>query len=204
MELVEPFKEGLIKALKKAVFSPTVTPEVVQIILNLAEFMEHDVEALPIGPNLLAELAQRSHAYAKALHYWEMEFLLSPTECFEHLISVNKKLDMHDAALGIISFVQNMQAKLPEKHIEIQPGWLGKLGIWDEALAGYEEVLANDPLNHEAILGKIKALNNLGRWEETMQLCVAGLPALKAGIQMAGSVNTGVHLFIVYFFLLLL
>jgi len=38
-------------------------------LLNLAEFMEHDVEALPISLSILAELAQKGHAYAKALHY---------------------------------------------------------------------------------------------------------------------------------------
>jgi FKBP12-rapamycin complex-associated protein len=39
------------------------------MLLNLAEFMEHDVEALPIDIKILAELAQKCHAYAKALHY---------------------------------------------------------------------------------------------------------------------------------------
>ena len=43
--------------------------EILQSLLNLAEFMEHDVEALPISLSILAELAQKGHAYAKALHY---------------------------------------------------------------------------------------------------------------------------------------
>ena len=36
--------------------------------------MEHDVEALPVDIRVLAELAQKCHAYAKALHYKELEF----------------------------------------------------------------------------------------------------------------------------------
>lgn len=180
LELSDPFKDSIIRALKKAIFSPVVSPEVIQIILNLAEFMEHDVEALPISPSILAQLAQRSHAYAKALHYWEMEFQLNPAECFESLIYVNKKLDMFDAAFGVVTVVKNMQAKRPDLMIEIRPGWLGKLGFWEEALAGYEEALSVDPANHEAILGKIKALDNLGRWEETMQLCISGMAVLKS------------------------
>ena len=64
--------------------------------------MEHDVEALPINPSTLAELAQRSHAYAKALHYREIEFKKSPMQCFESLININKKLDQYDAALGVL------------------------------------------------------------------------------------------------------
>ena len=38
--------------------------------------IEFDVEALPISLSILAELAQKSHAYAKALHYRELEFAI--------------------------------------------------------------------------------------------------------------------------------
>jgi hypothetical protein len=36
--------------------------------------MEHDVEALPIDIRVLADLAQKCRAYAKALHYKELEY----------------------------------------------------------------------------------------------------------------------------------
>jgi FKBP12-rapamycin complex-associated protein len=52
--------------------STTSPPEILQTLLNLAEFLEHDAEALPIAASVLAELAQKSHAYAKALHYREV------------------------------------------------------------------------------------------------------------------------------------
>lgn len=190
LELSDTFKESFIRALKRGIYSQNISPEVIQIILNLAEFMEHDVEALPISPSILAELAQRTHAYAKALHYWEMEFQLSPAECFESLIYVNKKLDMFDAAFGVVTVVKDMQIRRPDLSIEIRPGWLGKLGFWDEALAGYNDVLSTDPNNHEALLGKIKALDNLGRWEETIQLCISGLPLLKLKNQSVAASGT--------------
>jgi FKBP12-rapamycin complex-associated protein len=41
------------------------------MLLNLAEFMEHDMEALPIDIRVLAHLAHKCHAHAKALHYKE-------------------------------------------------------------------------------------------------------------------------------------
>ena len=111
-----------------------------------AEFMEHDVEALPISLSILAELAQvrpivtyrivcsqdehrvahttsifllfsaffalifqKGHAYAKALHYRELEFQSSPATCFESLITINKKLDQYDAAVGILTVVERMK-----------------------------------------------------------------------------------------------
>jgi len=63
--------------------------------------MEHDVQALPIGLATFAELAQKNRAYAKALHYRELEFKVNPTHsCIESLININKKLDQYDAATG--------------------------------------------------------------------------------------------------------
>ena len=103
-----------MRALQAAFRSTTIPPEILQSLLNLAEFMEHDVEALPISLSILAELAQRGHAYAKALHYRELEFQTSPASCFESLININKKLDQYDAAMGVMKVVGALQAKHPE------------------------------------------------------------------------------------------
>ena len=78
-----PYQESLVRALKIAFRSTTIPPEILQTLLNLAEFMEHDVERLPIDLGILAELAQKGHAYAKALHYREEQFLKNPVSCFE-------------------------------------------------------------------------------------------------------------------------
>jgi len=48
-------------SLEAALASPTIPPEIVTALLNLAEFMEHDDKQLP--------LAEKCHAFAKALHY---------------------------------------------------------------------------------------------------------------------------------------
>ena len=48
-----------VRALQTAFRSNTIPPEILQTLLNLAEFMEHDVEALPISLSILAELAQK-------------------------------------------------------------------------------------------------------------------------------------------------
>ena len=77
-------------------------PEISQTVLNLAEFMEHcEKGPLPIDPTLLGEQAVKCRAYAKALHYKEMEFFKKPTvPVIEALISINNKLGQKEAATG--------------------------------------------------------------------------------------------------------
>ena len=107
-ELIDQYQENLVRSLETAFKSDTIPPEILQTLLNLAEFMEHDVEALPIDIRVLADLAQKCRAYAKALHYKELEYETSPMTCVESLISINKKLDLPEAALGVLKAVQNL------------------------------------------------------------------------------------------------
>ena len=54
-------------------------PELIQSLLNLAEFMEHsDKGGLPLEISLLGEKAMDCRAYAKALHYLEDQFHKAP------------------------------------------------------------------------------------------------------------------------------
>ncbi len=78
--------------------------------------MEHDDKPLPIDVystkiilliftyitqiSTLASLAEKCHAYAKALHYKETEFLSSPSTCIEALIHINNQLQQPEAASG--------------------------------------------------------------------------------------------------------
>ena len=165
-ELSETYQENLVRALQTAFRSTTIPPEILQTLLNLAEFMEHDVEALPISLSILAELAQKGHAYAKALHYRELEFQSNPAACFESLININKKLDQYEAASGLLKVVEQIKKKSPQSMdvYTIQDSWLAKLGHWDEALMKYNEKLQLNCNDGKAIAGKMKCLDALGRW----------------------------------------
>lgn len=94
-ELSEPYQLNLVHALKTA-FVADVSPEILQALLNLAEFMEHEpFGGLPIEITDLAELALKCRAYAKALHYKEREYTMGgSSSCVESLISINGKLDL--------------------------------------------------------------------------------------------------------------
>lgn len=94
-ELSAPYRTYLVHALETA-FVADVSPEILQALLNLAEFMEHDPSGgLPIDIPILADLALKCRAYAKALHYREREYSNGgSTSCVESLISINRKLDL--------------------------------------------------------------------------------------------------------------
>lgn len=97
-ELTEQYRRNLVQALETA-FVADVSPDILQTLLNLAEFMEHESvgSGLPIDISNLAELALKCRAYAKALHYKEREYSQggsSAAYCVEALISINKKLDL--------------------------------------------------------------------------------------------------------------
>mmetsp|Transcript_21493 Transcript_21493/g.52973 ORF Transcript_21493/g.52973 Transcript_21493/m.52973 type:complete len:3171 (+) Transcript_21493:99-9611(+) len=102
-ELSQPYRANLVHCLETA-FVADVSPEILQTLLNLAEFMEHDPSGgLPIDIPILAELALKCRAYAKALHYKEREHSMGVTNsCVESLISINRKLGLQDAALGVL------------------------------------------------------------------------------------------------------
>jgi len=109
LELNEQYQQNLIQSMEIA-FVSDVSPETLQTLLNLAEFMERDgVDGgLPIKIPVLAQLALKCRAYAKALHYKEREHKGgSSGSCVEELISINKKLDLPEAALGILKATQN-------------------------------------------------------------------------------------------------
>lgn len=180
LELSEHYQEYLIKSLHVAFQSTTIPDEILLLLLNLAEFMEHDVDALPIEPHILAELAEKSHAYAKALHYTELEFRTSPSGCFERLININKKLSLYDSAYGVLRMVQKKQITNPNSNIVVHESWLAQLGRWEDALEIYNKNLANDPHNHESLFGKVKCLNAVGKWEEALDILSENMDHMEA------------------------
>jgi FKBP12-rapamycin complex-associated protein len=188
-ELSDQYQENLVRSLQKAFRSTTIPAEILQALLNLAEFMEHDVEALPISLSILAELAQKGHAYAKALHYRELEFQTNPAGCFESLININKKLDQYDAASGLLKVVEQIQKKFPalKEVYAVQESWLAKLGHWDEALVKYDAKLAVTPKDSKVLAGKMKCLDALGRWEEAIRICEDNLELMRVESEQAGA-----------------
>ena len=64
----------IVSAMESALRSPNLPPWILTVLLNLFEFMEMQGLSLPLDIQLLGREAQKSHAYAKCLHYNECCF----------------------------------------------------------------------------------------------------------------------------------
>ncbi|KAL6852270.1 phosphatidylinositol kinase- protein kinase tor1 [Amphichorda felina] len=169
-ELYEQFQEELIQNIESAIKSENVPPDLLGLLLNLAEFMEHDDKALPIDIRVLGREAARCHAYAKALHYKELEFLQDQSSgAVEALIVINNQLQQSDAAIGILR-----KAQLYKDGIQLRETWFEKLERWEEALAFYNKREAEIPEDQatplEIVMGKMRCLHALGEWDALADL----------------------------------
>ncbi|XXG56788.1 hypothetical protein AAC387_Pa03g4113 [Persea americana] len=175
-QLNETNQQQLVRSLETAFSSPNIPPEILATLLNLAEFMEHDEKPLPIDIRLLGALAEKCRAFAKALHYKEMEFEgarskkmdANPVAVVEALIHINNQLHQHEAAVGILTFAQ--------QHLDVQlkESWYEKLQRWEDALKAYTAKASQAPSPHlvlDATLGRMRCLAALARWEELNNLC---------------------------------
>ncbi|KAJ3362692.1 phosphatidylinositol kinase- protein kinase tor1 [Allomyces javanicus] len=164
-ELYDQYQDGLVQALETALTSPNIPPELLQALLNLAEFMEHDDKPLPIDLRTLGKYATKCQAYAKALHYKELEFVSEPTTpAIESLISINTNLQQPDAAIGILTFAQH------HHQVRLRENWYLKLERWEDGLLAYEHKAVEDPHNFAITYGMMKCLHKLGEWDRLSKL----------------------------------
>ena len=180
--------EGLddfIASIELALASPTIPSEILQMLLNLAEFMERQEKPLPIDIRLLGTYATRCHAFAKALYYKEQEFNSSEWRArpdaavVEQLISINSQTQQPDAALGILA-AANKQFK-----IILKESWYEKLQRWEEAMHAYETKFKADPTSFESMFGILRCRHALGEWDELEGLVSeawAGLDSAGKGV----------------------
>lgn len=172
-EMYEQFQDELIQNIENAIRSENVPPDLLGLLLNLAEFMEHDDKALPIDIRHLGREAARCHAYAKALHYKELEFLQDQsTGAVEALIVINNQLQQYDAAIGILR-----RAQTYKDAIQLRETWFEKLEKWEEALEFYrnreKEVREDEPVPVEVVMGKMRCLHALSEWEALANLAAS-------------------------------
>lgn len=174
-ELTPYNRTDLVTSFEHAFSSTQVPPEIVMEILSLAEFMEHDEDVvlqmnkdlvLPLSIPLLGNLANSSNAYAKALHYKEIEYETTPDTCIEQLIQINNQLHLADAAVGVLHYSQKYYNDVTQVKDELYE----KLGRWEEALEAYECKQQKVSIKTELTMGRIRCLNALGESEVILRL----------------------------------
>jgi serine/threonine-protein kinase mTOR len=170
-DLFDEDKNTMIKFLESAFESSIIPTEVLQVLLNLAEFMEHDDHKL-FDARTLGKLAYKCKAYAKALHYKEVEFHNSApnSEIIESLISLNNLLHQHEAANGIRIFAKK------KGWGDLSQSWYQEFHRWQDAEEFHEainEMLITEPVvanNEQITLIRMKCLKALSDWNKLMSL----------------------------------
>ncbi|CAK0812569.1 unnamed protein product [Prorocentrum cordatum] len=66
LHLQDAYPDLLARSLETALHSPNLPPDILQALLNLAEFMDRSGLPLPIDARTLGGLSEKCHAYAKA------------------------------------------------------------------------------------------------------------------------------------------
>ena len=127
-------REQLVRSMESAFTSPTIPPEIVATLLNLSEFMERDEKPIPVDVRTLGAIAERCRAYAKALHYKELEFTSMPNESVEAIIAINNQLHLPEAALGVLTHLRNNKLE-----VNVKESWYEKLGQWEFALEAHKK-----------------------------------------------------------------
>ncbi|KAJ7469288.1 FAT domain-containing protein [Mycena galericulata] len=159
-ELYEQYQDHLVRSIEIALTSPITPSEVIRRLLDLCEFMEHEEKPLPIDHSTLGEYSMKFLAYAKALHYKELEFFGNASPAIlESLISINTRLQQHDAAWGALLTARE------QYDVTNTEEWYERLGRWQEALLVYDEKAEADPGSSEIQIGRMRCLHALGEWE---------------------------------------
>ena len=166
-ELYDQYQDDLVVSLQTALSSNSIPIDILQALLNLAEYMERNDKPLPIHNRELGRSAERCQALAKALHYLEAEYLANPNEdVIECLIGIYNQLQMREAAAGLVRSVQQHVLEL-----DIQPLWYERLGQWDEALNAYASKIRKGFDETDALLGRMRCLHALGEWKDLAKVC---------------------------------
>jgi serine/threonine-protein kinase mTOR len=127
--------------------------------------MEHEEKPLPLEHRMLGEYSLKNLAYAKALHYKELEYFAEASPAtIESLISINARLQQHDAAWGSLITARE------QYDVTKQEEWFEKLSRWSDALAVYEEKAAREPNDPKHQLGRIRCYHALGEWDQLSTL----------------------------------
>ncbi|KAJ7032195.1 phosphatidylinositol 3-kinase [Mycena alexandri] len=160
-ELYEQYQDNLVHSLEIALISPTTPSEVSCCLLDLCEFMEREAKPLPIDHNTLGECSVKFLEYAKALHYKELEFFSTTTPAMlESLISINMRLQQHDAASGALHMARE------QYDVTDTEEWYERLGHWQAALAVYDEKAKEKTNSMEIQIGRMRCLHALGEWDQ--------------------------------------
>ena len=141
-----------------------VPADIVLSLLSLSDYCEQHDQRLPLRHRLLGEAAERYNSHARALYHYECLFRHNPSAAIEPLIAVNNRLQLNDAAQGVLAMALRYEGD------GIGEQWYEKLHRWEDALAAYERRQLLDGEDEEVLMGRMRAMKELQQWERLAAL----------------------------------
>eukprot|EP00755_Sulcionema_specki_P008190 Sspe_Gene.40257::Locus_19427_Transcript_1_1_Confidence_1.000_Length_7027::g.40257::m.40257/K07203/MTOR, FRAP, TOR; serine/threonine-protein kinase mTOR len=180
VSLNDEYKREMLKAMQTALKVENLPGEVLQPLLNLAEFMERcdqqTTSPFFFTPKQLAHLAERCQLYAKALHYketevrqieveqrltdpedWPLEAKKKCLEACRGLVQISNCLELPESAEGLLTFIQKNNL---DQGSGLSADMCEKLGWWDKAFNIYNEM----PPGEDVLEGRFRCLDQMGDW----------------------------------------
>eukprot|EP01130_Rhizamoeba_saxonica_P008636 TRINITY_DN3490_c2_g1_i1.p1 TRINITY_DN3490_c2_g1~~TRINITY_DN3490_c2_g1_i1.p1 ORF type:complete len:1462 (-),score=255.39 TRINITY_DN3490_c2_g1_i1:71-3847(-) len=182
---LEEVKDNIIARIEQALMSDSIPLDILHKLLDMVEFMELREIEIMFDIVLLGKLAEKCAAYAKSLHYREIEYAIitktqnsllktkskiykfpenprSLASVLEDIVTLSHMVYNYDEAHGLI--------KILAKKVEIPLEWYTKLQRWYEADYLYEIEIEDNSNNVELMVNRMEVLNNLGEWNEVYKL----------------------------------
>ena len=141
-----------------------VPADIVLSLLSLCDYCEQHDQRLPLRHNLLGAAAERYNSHARALYHYECVFHHNPSAAIEPLILVNNKLQLNDAAQGVLAMALRYEGD------GIGEQWYEKLHRWDDALAAYERRQLLEGEDEDTLMGRMRCMKELQQWERLAAL----------------------------------
>ncbi|KJH40193.1 hypothetical protein DICVIV_13871 [Dictyocaulus viviparus] len=141
-ELTEELQDRLTGSLLIALETSN-HPDVIQTILNLAEFKDHSERGpLPIAYDRLGKSTEETKAYAKALRYKELQIhkhfdrggIGLTTEDCQALITYANKLNAQEEAAGVVGYAEQHEMVIPADPEPLSDEMIGHqimIGVWN-------------------------------------------------------------------------
>ncbi|KAJ2511553.1 phosphatidylinositol kinase- protein kinase tor1, partial [Coemansia sp. RSA 1939] len=164
--MTSQYQMDLVKSLEMVASNQSVPLELLQTILDLADFMERDKRQLPIDIKVISSYAARSNALAKEIRHKEAEWMLEQSdEAIDRLIELNQSLGLDDEAVGLLNYVSKDK---PDTKNNVE--WCMRLKRWDEALAIYQRQELHSGPSNSNLLGQIRCLFEMSDWNALMPI----------------------------------
>ena len=163
-QIIEAIINILTAATQPQPTAVAVPADIVLSLLSLSDYCEQHDQRLPLRHRLLGAAAERYNSHARALYHYECLFRHNPSAAIEPLILVNNKLQLNDAAQGVLAMALRYEGD------GIGEQWYEKLHRWDDALAAYERRQLLQGEDDETLMGRMRCMKELQQWERLAAL----------------------------------